>query len=717
MSALRRCGLVLLLAACGLGWDAPNAQAESCADLVPPAARVISSTRDFVAEDLVSLRDIGPRYAVEVTLPILALSPDRSSVAFQLRRAKPGANTTCLGMFVMELTPGAMPVSVDRGGELVGSASDTDSPTAPGRAVTPKWSPDGTSIAFLRRDRGTTQLWKARIDGTGSAAVTHEPFDIVDFGWSPDGRALFYSGRPASIAAREALDREGDAGFLYDDRMIPLVGSRPRLPAALPEEYFVVEQGAMLARRTGTDETALAASILKPAAPLHALRVARAGLQRIGWITTRDTSSPLSLTALHAKQGRGAEQLCEEPVCDRVRDLWWAPDGSALFYLRREGWALSQLGLYRWTPGHGHPRRILVTEDALLGCQMATKSLVCAHEASAQPRRLVSIDLATGRMTLLFDPNPEVAGLRFGTIERLRWKNDIGIETFGDLVLPPDHRPGERHPLVVVGYESVGFLRGGTGDDYPIPLFATRGYAVLSFQRPLDYGVVKGARSIAELEHMNRVNWADRRSVLSALEGGVRLSESRGVVDSRRVGLTGFSDGAATAQFAMLNSESFAVIAVSNCCDDAVGNMTLLGPHLARSAHAMGYPELTEDGSAFWAAYSLTANARAVRTPLLIQIPDSEYLIALPTYMALTEQKKPVEMRVFPDETHVRWQPAHRLAIYDRSLDWFDFWLRGKEDAAVAKVDQYARWRAMRDAQCLAEAVATAPVYCANPMQ
>ncbi|MEJ1962442.1 MAG: hypothetical protein WDO56_13245 [Gammaproteobacteria bacterium] len=97
---------------------------------------------------------------------------------------------------------------------------------------------------------------------------------------------------------------------------------------------------------------------------------------------------------------------------------------SALFYLRREGWALSQLGLYRWTPGRGHPRRILVTDDALLGCQMATKSLVCAHEASAQPRRVVSIDLATGRMTVLFDPNPEVAGLRFGTIERLRWKND-----------------------------------------------------------------------------------------------------------------------------------------------------------------------------------------------------------------------------------------------------------------------------------------------------
>jgi hypothetical protein len=134
------------------------------------------------------------------------------------------------------------------------------------------------------------------------------------------------------------------------------------------------------------------------------------------------------------------------------------------------------------------------------------------------------------------------------------------------------------------------------------------------------------------------------------------------VVDSRRVGLTGFSDAAATAQFSMLNSDVFSAVAISNCCDDSVGNMTLLGPQMARSAHAMGYPRLNEDGSAFWAGYSLTANARSARTPLLIQIPDSEYLIALPSYTALVEQHKPVEMRVFPDETHVRWQPAHPRA-------------------------------------------------------
>ena len=59
---------------------------------------------------------------------------------------------------------------------------------------------------------------------------------------------------------------------------------------------------------------------------------------------------------------------------------------------------------------------------------------------------------------------------------------------------------------------------------------------------------------------------------------------------------------------------------------------------------------------------------------------------------------KPVEAYVFPDEYHVPWQPAHRLAMYRRNLDWFRFWLQDFEDPSPDKADQYARWRAMRPA-------------------
>ncbi len=37
------------------------------------------------------------------------------------------------------------------------------------------------------------------------------------------------------------------------------------------------------------------------------------------------------------------------------------------------------------------------------------------------------------------------------------------------------------------------------------------------------------------------------------------------------------------------------------------------------------------------------------------------------------------------DEPHFKWQPAHRLAIYERSLEWFQFWLMHTMNCDPAK--------------------------------
>jgi hypothetical protein len=58
------------------------------------------------------------------------------------------------------------------------------------------------------------------------------------------------------------------------------------------------------------------------------------------------------------------------------------------------------------------------------------------------------------------------------------------------------------------------------------------------------------------------------------------------------------------------------------------------------------------------------------------------------------------EAHIFPDEHHIKWQPAHRLAIYNRNLDWFRFWLQDIEDPDPAKAVQYERLRKLRDLQC-----------------
>src|SRR3546814_11566231 len=69
---------------------------------------------------------------------------------------------------------------------------------------------------------------------------------------------------------------------------------------------------------------------------------------------------------------------------------------------------------------------------------------VCARETSLQPRDLVEIDWTAGFIRPLIDLNPEWSDLKLGTVTRLKWVNKFGIETFGDLVLPPNHARADR---------------------------------------------------------------------------------------------------------------------------------------------------------------------------------------------------------------------------------------------------------------------------------
>jgi hypothetical protein len=60
---------------------------------------------------------------------------------------------------------------------------------------------------------------------------------------------------------------------------------------------------------------------------------------------------------------------------------------------------------------------------------------------------------------------------------------------------------------------------------------------------------------------------------------------------------------------------------------------------------------------------------------------------------------KPVDMVVFLDGVHVLQKPSNRMISQDGTVDWFDFWLNGHEDADPAKAEQYARWRELKKMQ------------------
>lgn len=658
-----------------------------CADLLPAESAPAGPTREVTAEDLIRLRDIGfPDAAVTGASP-LAISPDGTHAAFVLSRAELQTNSYCEGLVVIPLGSGK-PRLLDSGGEFIPLQAFVRSllvTVGLPKPVTPVWSPDGGSLAYLKRQDGITQAEIVDVATGATKARTQSLTDVEDLQWSADGRLLFTS-RPGFSAARKAIEREGRSGWLYDARIAPNYGPAPRIRQtdASPATFVLNISTGATGPASPTQARAPAISAVLHSGPRAQLRP--------------DGDSLVAPQRVWAITDEGTPVRCNAATCrGRISGVWWDSAASAVRFVRREGWNDDTYAFYVWRPGRSAPVRTYATTDTIENCVPAQAQLLCTLETAVLPRRIILLDPQSGARRTVFDPNPEFSRIRLGPVRRLKWRNDRGLPAWGDLVLPPHSRTGAKLPLIIVQYHSRGFLRGGTGDEYPIFLLAARGFAVLSFERPRDVAdTIPGLKTETALNAANERGWADRRSLLSSILAGVAAAVKTGRIDPGRVGITGLSDGATSTRFALINSKRFAAAAISSCCLEPKTVMTYGGIAWAGYNRAVGYPPATKTDPSFWRPASFALNAARIKTPLLMQLSDDEYLLSLEAFEALREKDDPVELYVFPGEHHVKWQPIHRLAIYERNIDWFTFWLECVEDPSPAKAAEYVRWRAMR---------------------
>jgi len=69
-------------------------------------------------------------------------------------------------------------------------------------------------------------------------------------------------------------------------------------------------------------------------------------------------------------------------------------------------------------------------------------------------------------------------------------------------------------------------------------------------------------------------------------------------------------------------------------------------------------------------------------------------------HVLLTRMERPAELVFIEDGTHTLVKPWDRMVSSGGNVDWFRFWLKGEEDPAPEKSEQYARWREFRKQQC-----------------
>jgi len=307
---------------------------------------------------------------------------------------------------------------------------------------------------------------------------------------------------------------------------------------------------------------------------------------------------------------------------------------------------------------------------------------VFVDEAFDRPPRLV----ARGGAVLL-DPNPQLASIDLGTVRLERW-TDVRGEWKALLALPPGFDPGRRYPLVIQthGMQLDRFFTDGvftTGN--PGRALAARGVVVLQMPNlPAKYLTMEdGAWNLATfasaVEHLDRA----------------------GIIDPKRVGIIGFSFTCWHTMFALTKHPSlFAAAAITD------GNQMSYSQYIDDDTD--GFYQKTTDATlggppwgnlGEWAARSPDFNLDKVTAPLLINALERGALLRQwEPYAGLRRLGKPVDLLWLRGERapHVLIQPRHRRLSQQAAVDWFDFWLNGREDPDPSKAEQYARWRELR---------------------
>jgi hypothetical protein len=414
---------------------------------------------------------------------------------------------------------------------------------------------------------------------------------------------------------------------------------------------------------------------------------------RIALLTRTSETSDRPRIGLAMLPTRGTRRLvtCAAEACTgkEISDVQWRPGSDEVIFTVTpydKGFAQS---IYRWNVDTGAVSQI-ATSDGLFGgerrwgpgtCGVSSAALACVTADANRPPRLERVDLKTGARQILFDPNNVLAqDLSKIPAQLLRWTDAKGRTFTGQLY---SARPtgDTRPPLFVTYYRCVGFVRGGSGDEWPLATMAEQGISTLCINAP---SFSANAEERYELGQ-------------SAVESAVEELASDGRIDRTKIGMGGLSFGSEVTMWTLIHSD---VVTASSMASPTTSSMYyLLGSNigepflsLLRTNWQLGAPDETR---AQWQQISPTLNLGKIRTPILMQFPEQEYMHGLDYAIPLMRSNR-ADIYVFPNEPHNKFQPRHKLAVYARNLDWFRFWLQGYEDPDPSKAPQYAHWRSMR---------------------
>ena len=552
-----------------------------------------------------------------------------------------------------------------------------------GSEGSPRWSPDGSMLAFTSDRDGTERLYLMHADGGEAWKLTRGKESVGSFAWSPDGRLLAFLARDTTTAEEEAKkEAKDDARVVDRDERRTRVWladassgeARPVSDARWEVDAFVWGPGGRELFASATDRPASdentgrvvsialgdgsVREIAAPRGPFWELRLSPDG-RTLYWVGCRvDGPEPHDLMALSLPDGapRNLTEWLDRPV----DEIAWRPDGSLL--------ARVQLGFQDRLvalAADGARRPLDMPERPSSVSAFAVSSsgrIAVVGQSATEPPELYLVD-GRGAATRVTHVNDAWSAVHLVDLERFRYASFDGTEIEGGLLLPASRVGGARLPLVTLVH---GGPTGAWHDAIETwgQLLATRGYAVF-------YPNPRGSTGYGEaFMEANRGDWGggDFRDVMV----GIDTLIARGVADPDRLGIGGWSYGGYMSEWAITQTDRFDAAVTGAGMANLISEFGTEGGS-AYDEWFYGLPWERPEGFLKSSPFMYLRNAQ---TPTLILQGEADLTDPLgqsqELYRGLKRYGVEAELVVYPREPHGLREEQHLLDRLRRILDWYD---------------------------------------------
>ena len=574
--------------------------------------------------------------------------------------------------------------------------------------ASPRWSPDGSRLAYLAADepKKPPQIYLLRMDGGDSQKITGAKSGVDSYAWSPDGKNLAYvtEDQPAN---EKDVKRHLDAVTITDDDY--LTGEAPQ-----PAHLWLVDVD-------GTHETRLNSgtwSVSEESEPAWSPDGRRIYYQRqpdaifahfiqettyvydvaaktdtalnFGIDSDPHVSSDGKLLAVNAPRhgtlylqndlsirslSNGKELFSSRSLDRNVHFDAWLPGDTGLIVAVSDGvrntlWNLNAQGV---------AKRIDLGElDAAPDFSIAENGgIAFVGLQTNRPADIYYLASGSGTPKRLSDENPWIAGFDLPRDEELRWQIDNGMTADGVLYYPNGYVSGRKYPLVLDIHggpiststrDFAGLESGGLAQ-----VLAGHGYLVL---RPNYRGSDNAGDAFLQAIVGDMASGPGKDNL-----AGVDAVRKLGVVDEKRIGVSGWSGGGLQTSWLIGHAQFWRAAVTGAAVNDQYEQAMLSDINEPfNQAFFPGVSPFTQAGRAKYLAESPIAYADNVKTPTLILSDTRDQRVPVPQayefYHALHARGVPVEFVAFPRYGHFPADPVGRERVLRRWVGWFDRWMK-----------------------------------------